>query len=47
MNYGRLIAGTGILLSFAAALGYLIIGDYRRSAYNFFGGCISLTVWTA
>jgi hypothetical protein len=44
MNYGRLLAYTSVVLCFGACVGYAMVKDWRRSAYYFFAGCITVTV---
>lgn len=44
LNYGKILAYAGVVLSAAASIGYFCAGDYRRCAYYFFAACITVTV---
>jgi hypothetical protein len=43
MNYGKVLTSVIAVLSFLAAAGYAVAGDWRRAAYFFFAGCLNAT----
>ncbi len=44
MNYGKLLAWVSVVLCYGACIGYWAAGDYKRSLYYFFAGCITIVV---
>ena len=43
-NWGKILTWAVVVLYFGATIGYAIVGDWRRTAYFFFAGCLTITL---